>query len=107
MDEQHPALPQHHCIGGGERADPIAKQIPGKLVEKFLWGLCDAINAHTPHQCELIKVPTDESSFFRTLRSYWRFFRLDLRHFDLVIVTKYPAWTYAPNSASALFSFMR
>ncbi len=61
-------------------------------VEKFLWGLCQAINEHTSHQCELVKVPSDESSFFRTLRSYWRFFRLDLEHFDMVIVTKYPAW---------------
>jgi glycosyltransferase involved in cell wall biosynthesis len=61
-------------------------------VEKFLWGLCDAINTYTPHQCELIKVPSDESTFGRTLRSYWRFFRLDLSHFDMVLVTKYPAW---------------
>jgi glycosyltransferase involved in cell wall biosynthesis len=61
-------------------------------VEKLLWGLCEAINTHTPHQCELIKVPSDESTFLRTLRSYWRFFRLDLSHFDMVLVTKYPAW---------------
>jgi hypothetical protein len=38
LDEQHPALPQHHRIGGRQRANPIAKQIQGKLTGNFLWG---------------------------------------------------------------------
>ncbi|MDA0182390.1 glycosyltransferase family 4 protein [Solirubrobacter phytolaccae] len=58
-----------------------------------LWrGLQDHINAHTPHQAELIKLPTPELTFWELVDSYRRFAELDLTGFDLVISSKYPAW---------------
>lgn len=50
------------------------------------------INENTPHDCELLKVPSRERSFFDLLRTYKAFMSLDLSHFDLVIATKYPSW---------------
>ncbi len=61
-------------------------------IENFMAGLCKAINDHTTHSAELIKVPVREDSVPYLLRAYYRFFRLNLDHFDLVITTKYPAW---------------
>src|SRR3954469_9310864 len=58
-----------------------------------LWrGLQDHINAHTPHQCELIKLPSRELSFWELVDSYRRFAELDLTGFDVVVSSKYPAW---------------
>ena len=50
------------------------------------------INKHTTNQCELIKIPTKENSFWSLIESYYNFYKLDLSHFDMVISTKYPAW---------------
>lgn len=55
-------------------------------------GLTQHINQLTPHQAELIKLPSPEADFWSLMRSYLAFSRLDLKHFDLVISTKYPAW---------------
>lgn len=60
--------------------------------ENLWWGLSDAINRNTNHQCELIKVPIKESDFTELLQAYAIFSELDLSHFDLVISGKYPAW---------------
>ncbi len=60
--------------------------------EQFIWGLCGAINAHTPHHAELIKLPSREHSFWGLIHAYYDFYTLDLSHFDLVISTKYPSW---------------
>jgi glycosyltransferase involved in cell wall biosynthesis len=60
--------------------------------EKLWWGLQQEINRNTPHQAELIKVPTVENRFWDLVASYERFWRLDLSYFDLVITGKYPAW---------------
>jgi len=60
--------------------------------EKLWWGLLEAINQGTPHDADLIKLPSPERSFAELIASYRRFSRLDLDHFDLVISTKYPAW---------------
>ncbi len=60
--------------------------------EKLWWGLQEYINKHTPHQCELIKIPTKENSFWDLIDSYYTFYTLDLSHFDLLITGKYPAW---------------
>jgi glycosyltransferase involved in cell wall biosynthesis len=60
--------------------------------EKLWWGLSDHINQCTPHQADLIKLPSPESDFWSIVASYRAFSRLDLTHFDLVISTKYPAW---------------
>lgn len=61
-------------------------------VENLLWGLCNAINQSTPHQCELIKLPSREYSFWDLIETYYQFYQLDLGHFDAVICTKYPTW---------------
>ncbi|MGG6270196.1 glycosyltransferase family 4 protein [Leptolyngbya sp. AN10] len=69
--------PVPFCIGGAE---------------KLWWGLQEEINQNTPHQAELIKLPSPERNFADLIGSYWQFSRLDLSHFDLVISGKYPSW---------------
>jgi len=61
-------------------------------VENLLWGLCNTINQETEHQCELIKIPSREYSFWDLIQNYYNFYTLDVSHFDAVICTKYPAW---------------
>ncbi len=60
--------------------------------EKLWWGLLSAINQHTAHHAELIKLPSPEQDFWSLIDSYRGFSQLKLDHFDLVISTKYPAW---------------
>lgn len=60
--------------------------------EKLYLGLQEQINRHTSHQCELIKVPIKENSFWELIDAYKTFYELDLSHFDMVISGKYPAW---------------
>lgn len=69
---------------------PVPFTIGG--AENLMWGLCDSINKYTEHQAELIKIPTKELSFWEIIESYYRFYTLDLSHFDLVISSKYPSW---------------
>lgn len=49
-------------------------------------------NTQTSHQCEVMKIPTRENSFWQLIDSYYAFHTLDLSHFDVVISTKYPSW---------------
>jgi glycosyltransferase involved in cell wall biosynthesis len=63
--------------------------------ENLYRGLQDHINEHTPHQAELIKLPTREHSFWELVDSYRRFAELDLTGFDVVVSTKYPSWMVA------------
>ena len=66
--------------------------------EKLWWGLLDAINQGSPHNAELIKLPSPERDFAELIQSYRKFSQLRLDHFDLVISTKYPAWMLShPN----------
>ena len=61
-----------------------------------LWrGLQDHINEHTPHQAEIIKLPSRELTFWELIDSYRRFSELDLTGFDVVVSSKYPAWMVA------------
>lgn len=60
--------------------------------EKLWWGMQEYINKNTTHQCELIKIPTKENNFWNLIESYYKFYTLDVSHFDMVISTKYPAW---------------
>ncbi|MFN2476108.1 MAG: glycosyltransferase family 4 protein [Chthoniobacterales bacterium] len=69
---------------------PVPYTIGG--AEKMWWGLQRQINTQTSHQCELIKLPTREHSFWELIESYEAFAKLDLSGFDLVISGKYPAW---------------
>lgn len=58
-----------------------------------LWSsLLDYLNTHTEHQADLIKLPSPERNFWEIVASYRAFSELNLDHFDVVIVTKYPAW---------------
>jgi len=66
--------------------------------EKLWLGLVNYINKYTRHQCELIKIPIREDNFWNLIEAYYKFYKLDLSHFDLVISTKYPAWmVHHPN----------
>lgn len=69
--------PVPFCIGGAEN---------------LWWGLLKSINQDTPHQADLIKVPSPEMNFWELIDSYKSFSNLDLTHFDLVISGKYPGW---------------
>lgn len=60
--------------------------------ENLWWGLLNSINQLTPHQAELIKLPSPERNFWELVDSYKYFSQLDLTHFDLIISGKYPAW---------------
>lgn len=60
--------------------------------EKLFLGMVEAINHHTSHVADLIKIPVFEQSFWGIVDGYRRFANLDLSHFDVVISTKYPAW---------------
>ena len=60
--------------------------------EKLWWGLLRHINTNTPHQAELVKLPSREHNFWDLVASYQAFSELDVSHFDVVISTKYPAW---------------
>lgn len=61
-------------------------------VESLLGSLRDQIASLTPHQVELIKLPSRERSFWELVDNYHQFWSLDLGHFDRVISIKYPAW---------------
>ena len=69
---------------------PVPFQVGG--AEKLWWGMLTHLNSQTNHQCELIKIPTQEDNFWNLIESYYKFYQLDLSHFDMVITTKYPAW---------------
>ncbi len=64
-------------------------------VESLAWSLTEAVNQMTPHHAELIKLPVREQSFAGLLQGYRAFHELDVSHFDMAIVTKYPAWMTA------------
>jgi len=58
-----------------------------------LWlGLLAAFNRMDSIQADLIKLPSPERNAAEIIASYQNFSLLDLRHFDQVISTKYPAW---------------
>ena len=69
--------PVPFCIGGAEN---------------LWWGLLNCINQNTPHQADLIKLPSPERNFWELVDSYRQFSQLDLNHFDIVISGKYPGW---------------
>lgn len=69
---------------------PIPFTIGG--MENMMAGLYTQINHTTCHQAELLKLPSKEHSFWDLVETYYRFYKLDVGHFDAVIVGKYPAW---------------
>ncbi|MDQ1446658.1 MAG: hypothetical protein QOI20_3122, partial [Acidimicrobiaceae bacterium] len=60
--------------------------------ERLFNGLTRAVNELTPHDAELIKLPTREHTLPDLMASYEAWSQLDVSHFDLVVSTKYPAW---------------
>lgn len=60
--------------------------------ERFWLDLVRALNEHTPHEVELVKLPFPERDFWQVVAGYRRFFTLDLSAFDCIISSKYPAW---------------
>ena len=66
-------------------------------MENMLGGLYEQINNNTSHQAELLKFPTKEHRFWDLIDSYYQFYKLDVSHFDAVIVGKYPAWMVQHN----------
>lgn len=85
---------------------PIPFTIGG--AENLCWGLLNAINQTTPHQAELLKLPTPERDFWSLIESYQAFSRLDLSYFDMVISTKYPSWmAFHPHHICYLFHRLR
>ncbi len=69
---------------------PIPYSLGG--AEKLWQRMFDYINRYTEHQCELIKIPIKEDNFYNLIDAYYRFYKLDLSHFDMIISGKYPAW---------------
>ena len=75
---------------------PVPFTIGG--LEGLATGLGYSINKYSKHQCELIKLPSRELTFWDLIDSYYHFYTLDLSHFDLVISLKYPAWMIQHNN---------
>ena len=69
---------------------PVPFTIGG--AEKLWWGMQNFINNNTIHHCELIKISVKENNFWDLIDSYYKFYNLDVSHFDLIVTTKYPAW---------------
>lgn len=66
--------------------------------ELLFLGMQNSINKNTSHQCELVKIPIKENSFWDLIDSYYKFYQLDLSYFDMVISTKYPSWMLKHNN---------
>lgn len=60
--------------------------------EKMWWALQQHINTATPHDADVIRLPTPEHDFWSVLDSYKMWSQLRLDHFDMVISGKYPCW---------------
>lgn len=60
--------------------------------ENLWWGLLNEINQNSPHQAELIKLPSPEAGFWDLIASYKQFSQLELGYFDRIISGKYPGW---------------
>lgn len=60
--------------------------------EKLFMGMLYHFSKLTSHRFDLIKIPVKDQDFWRLMWGYYDFYKLDLTHFDAVLVTKYPAW---------------
>lgn len=76
--------------------------------ERALSGLQRAIDDHTPHDAELVKLPVREDTLAHLIEGYRGFAELDVSHFDLVVTAKYPAWIVPhPNHVVWMFHPLR
>lgn len=80
-------------------AIPIPSPVPFYPggIENLAKGLADAL-CRAGHHVEIVSIPSPERTFKEVVASYFRFYRLDLRHFDLVISLKYPGWMARSNN---------
>lgn len=69
---------------------PVPFQFGG--TESLVIEIQRLIHSHTPHRCEVLKIPIRENSFWSIIESYYAFHTLDVSHFDRVISTKYPSY---------------
>ncbi len=69
---------------------PVPFQFGG--TESLVIEIQRLIHSHTPHRCEVLKIPIRENSFWSIIESYYAFHTLDVSHFDMVISTKYPSY---------------
>ncbi|MBN1591646.1 MAG: glycosyltransferase family 4 protein [Candidatus Coatesbacteria bacterium] len=79
-------------------AIPVPSPVPFSPggIEKLAAGMAEALE-ESGHQVEVIKIPAPESTLCQIVRSYLRFWSIDLRHFDLVVSLKYPGWMCRSN----------
>ncbi|MCU1453441.1 MAG: putative glycosyltransferase [Acidimicrobiales bacterium] len=70
--------------------------------ERAVAGLQRAINEQTPHDCEVVKLPVDESTLPGIVAGYEAFSRLDVSHFDRIVSVKYPAWIVGHDDHTVL-----
>jgi glycosyltransferase involved in cell wall biosynthesis len=63
--------------------------------ERLWWSFVEHLNTHSPHEAELVKLPSPEHDLASLVASYERFSQLSLAQFDLVVSGKYPAWMVA------------
>lgn len=75
---------------------PIPFTVGG--MENMMGSLYEQINHSTSHQVELLKLPTREHGFWELIESYYQFYKLDVSHFDAILVSKYPAWMVQHNN---------
>lgn len=87
---------------------PMAVPVTWGGAERAVDGLRAAIEAHTDHRAEVVKLPVDESTLVGVVRAYLDFARLDLSAFDHAISVKYPAWmAHHPHHAVLMFHPLR
>jgi glycosyltransferase involved in cell wall biosynthesis len=76
--------------------------------ERAIDGLRAAIEAHTPHDASVVKLPVDETTLVGIVAAYRAFADLDVSAFDRVITMKYPAWMVAhPRHTLLMFHPLR
>lgn len=61
-------------------------------LEYLAQGIQRNINERTAHKAELFKLPVLENDFWTLMESYYKFFKLDVGHFDMCVSMKYPTW---------------
>lgn len=76
--------------------------------ENLWWGLQNHIHHETPHDCDIIALPSPELSLNGLMGAYEAFYRLDLSAYDCVISGKYPAWmVHHPNHVCYMLHRLR
>ncbi|MEZ5177929.1 MAG: glycosyltransferase [Acidimicrobiales bacterium] len=87
---------------------PMAVPVTWGGAERAVDGLRAAIEAHTAHRAEVVKLPVDESNLVGIVAGYRDFSRLDLSAHERVVSVKYPAWIVShPRHTLLMFHPLR